>query len=100
MSDKPNCYACKHRRDVPGDAHSQCVHPHVAGTGLEVMAMCVITKKGGVIVNDVTVRGNPHGINEGWFCWPLNFDPVWLEECTGFEEIAAAMRADKRSDAL
>jgi len=20
-----------------------------------------------------------------WFIWPVNFDPVWLENCDGFE---------------
>jgi hypothetical protein len=27
----------------------------------------------------------PHGICNGWFIWPINFDPVWLENCDGFE---------------
>jgi hypothetical protein len=25
--DKPNCYECKHRGEVPGSAHSSCNHP-------------------------------------------------------------------------
>jgi len=24
---KPNCYKCVYRRNVPGSAHSRCVHP-------------------------------------------------------------------------
>lgn len=32
------------------------------------------------------VTGDPHGIRQGWFNWPLSFDPVWLESCEGFEE--------------
>ena len=31
------------------------------------------------------VTGVPHGIERGWFSWPLNFDPVWLRTCNGFE---------------
>jgi hypothetical protein len=34
----------------------------------------------------LSVYGNPHGIKNGWFAWPFNFDPVWLESCNGFEE--------------
>lgn len=30
------------------------------------------------------VKGVPHGIRMGWFLWPLNFDPAWLEQCNGF----------------
>ena len=29
--------------------------------------------------------GKEHGRNKGWFLWPLNFDPVWLVSCDGFE---------------
>jgi len=35
---------------------------------------------------ELNIRGNPHGIKRGWFSWPYNFDPVWLENCDGFEE--------------
>jgi hypothetical protein len=56
----PNCYDCVHRRDVPGDAHSACAN-HAA-----------------------VVTGDRHGVREGWFFWPINFDPVWLRSCDGF----------------
>ena len=36
------------------------------------------------------VKGDPHGIKSGWFCWPFNFDPVWLVECDGFDKKAEA----------
>ena len=60
MSD---CYKCIHRRSIPGDAHSMCVKP------------------------DSEVRGNLNGIRNGWFHYPINFDPIWIEnECRNFEE--------------
>lgn len=62
MSDKPNCYKCKHRGEIPGDCHSSCRN---------VTAI---------------VNANNHGVKNGWFYWPLNFDPVWLEACDGFEK--------------
>ena len=60
---KTTCYQCIHRFSIPGDAHSRC--------------------------NNLTanVKGNPHGITKGWFFWPYNFDPVWLNACDGMEEI-------------
>lgn len=57
---KPNCYECVHRLGVPGNAHSRC-NNHTA-----------------------KVTANAHGVAHGWFRWPLNFDPVWLQSCDGF----------------
>ena len=34
---------------------------------------------------ELNVEGNPHGRRNGWFNWPMNFDPVWLTCCDGFE---------------
>lgn len=59
---KPNCYKCQYRRPLSGDAHSGCVN------------------------EKASVVGAPHGIKNGWFFWPYNFDPVWLLECDGFDE--------------
>lgn len=60
MDKKPNCYECAHRREIPGNCHSRC-------NNLKAK-----------------VTGNPHGIRNGWFMWPLNFDPTWLTACDGF----------------
>lgn len=58
------CFRCKHRRSIPGDAHIQCVNP------------------------DATMKGNKHGIQSGWFMYPINFDPVWKEQdCKNFQEV-------------
>ena len=31
------------------------------------------------------IKANITGIKRGWFNWPWNFDPVWLENCNAFE---------------
>lgn len=57
------CYNCLYMRSIPGDAHIECVNP------------------------DVDMRGNKHGIQNGWFLYPLNFDPVWkLKLCNNFHD--------------
>ena len=38
----------------------------------------------GPVRTSLNVTGSPHGIAHGWFNWPFNFDPVWLERCDGF----------------
>lgn len=59
---KPDCYKCIHRRNVPGDRHSSCMNIHA------------------------DVDAELHGIKKGWFIWPFNFDPIWLINCNGFKE--------------
>jgi hypothetical protein len=99
MRDK--CYDCIHRRDVAGSAHSACAHPvtdatrssrfmQLAGAvgkrgGDELMAMASQFDEGPQRAADALgIRANYHGIRNGWFIWPVNFDPVWLEHCSGF----------------
>ena len=90
MTDKPNCYECKHRGRAIGSAHSVCNHPSNAQAKgdplLEIMAIFGSVGRTPPIQADtgLNVKGNPHGIRSGWFNWPFNFDPVWLESCDGF----------------
>lgn len=35
---------------------------------------------------ELNIKGDPHGIKKGWFNFPWNFDPVWLDNCDGYEE--------------
>lgn len=61
-TDMNKCYTCEHRGTIPGDCHSRCNN------------------------QNAKVKGNPHGIANGWFMFPINFDPVWLEKCDGYTE--------------
>ena len=84
-----NCYKCKWRGTVPGDAHSCCKHPDLKGTGADVfagiMAMVENVNQTSSNFEKFKIRANPHGIEKGWFFWPINFDPIWLENCNAFE---------------
>ena len=59
---KPNCYKCVHRGEIPGNCHSRCNNI------------------------EAKVSGHETGIKSGWFMWPLNYDPVWLQSCDGFSD--------------
>lgn len=89
MANKPNCWECEYQRDVPGSAHIACAHPSVGERpGWEkVMATFASVGRAPPVVGstpELSIRGSPHGIAHGWFNWPHNFDPVWLENCDGF----------------
>lgn len=56
------CYSCMNKRDVPGNCHIKCINP------------------------DESMKGSQHGINNGWFIYPILFDPVWKESiCNNYE---------------
>jgi len=91
MADKPDCYKCKYRRGLIGSAHSMCTHPSTQGINDDPLSeVLAIFAAGGrfkpfQIDTGLNIKGNPHGIKHGWFNWPLQYDPVWLEQCDGFE---------------
>jgi hypothetical protein len=65
------CYSCRHKRAVPGNAHIGCKNP------------------------DPTMRGEEHGIKHGWFCYPLLFDPVWkLSDCANYQAAPEYTKGD------
>ena len=82
----PNCYKCKHRGEVLGDAHSSCRHPAAS----PLYSQFFLMGKSAIASNEFELRGNTHGVRSGWFVWPINFDPVWLEQCSLFEDSTKA----------
>ena len=90
-TDTPNCYKCKHKSNVPGSCHSSCKHPSIGEIDPVEGMMAIFASVGRVtpVINsgakDLNIKGSAQGIRAGWFNWPHNFDPVWLESCNGFE---------------
>ena len=90
------CHECKHRGTIPGDTHSCCRHPDLNGATNDPLAgiMAMFASVGrtapqiGIqaISDKFQIKANYHGIKKGWFNWPWNFDPIWLENCNAFEE--------------
>lgn len=86
------CHACVHRRDVSGSAHSSCQHPATADVHADPADQLIglLGRRSGTRLIPsraaVTLRitGALQGIHGGWFIWPVNFDPTWLETCDGF----------------
>ena len=83
---KPNCYECKYRGEIPGDAHSRCLHPAIKTEGTNPIEAMIEAVCGKFIstANELGIQGDTHAIRNGWFLWPANFDPVWLRSCNGF----------------
>jgi len=91
MSEKPNCFTCQYRGSVPGSAHSSCRHPSIPAEHRDNMFVTMAALLSGstsllAAIKELEIAGNAHGISKGWFLWPANFDPVWLENCNGHTE--------------
>ena len=74
---KPDCYTCIHRGTVPGDTHSCCRHPKA-----KLILQSPFIRKP---LGELQITSNDGRMN-GWFMWPINFDPVWLETCNGYTQ--------------
>ncbi len=91
---KPNCYDCKYRGEIPGDAHSCCQHPKVKSESDDPLGKLLgifagVGRIGPIISEaaaDLGIKLDPYGIVNGWANWPWNFDPTWLDACDGFEK--------------
>ena len=84
---KPDCYKCQYRGTIPGDAHTICHHPLVKQDSNSFGALVdMLSGKNNDAAKELNIKGDQHGIRSGWFMWPANFDPVWLENCDGFKQ--------------
>ena len=90
---KPNCYKCQYRGGLPGDAHSCCHHPANDKINSNPFAQILgilgsVGRGPGIQASGkgLNIKANPHGIKHGWFNFPINFDPIWLENCDGFTQ--------------
>ena len=84
---KPDCYTCEYRGSVPGDCHSRCDHPKVKQDSNSFGALVdMISGKNMGAARELKIQSHPTGLKRGWFMWPANFDPIWLENCEGWKE--------------
>ena len=89
MPSKINCHKCIHLKPLGAtDSHYRCDHPYVWAHGVSksIKAMIALQKDEYIRgpVEDLRIVGNKHGIEQGWFFWPLCFDPTWLVSCKGY----------------
>lgn len=87
---KFDCWKCKYRGEVPGSCHISCKHPSIDPASSMEKVQTLLASVGrsppvGRECKDLNIKGDPIGIRGGWFHFPFNFDPTWLDNCDGFE---------------
>ncbi len=88
MKKKFDCWSCKYRDKVVGSCHICCNHPSV-NEQKEDKLMTQLASVGRVESEtrnskELNIKANQYGIKSGWFNFPFDFDPVWLQNCDGY----------------
>lgn len=87
------CLTCQYRGSVPNSRHSSCQHPKVndilGDHELLLRYMDGIINRHLIpnFYEDLKVEFAKEAIMEGWASFPFNFDPIWLRQCTGYQEV-------------
>lgn len=79
LNSKKHCWDCAYRKNVPGNAHIECMRDF---------------KKIEAPERDA------HGVRNGWCFFPTLFDPVWLGKCKGFAKKLNPKNVRKASSAM
>lgn len=80
MKKKHNCYNCIYRDTVTGSAHSSC-KAIPTDKGLHLLLALGSVNLVDKNTNEPLVKKNPVGVKNGWCLYPINFDPVWIDQC-------------------
>lgn len=84
------CHKCIYKGIVPGNTHISCEHPDSGRTKAEEGIDGLLAILGGGLPSGTPrklgIKADIRGVQNGWFAWPLNFDPSWLLHCDGFKE--------------
>ena len=88
---EPDCYQCRWKAPTE-DNHSKCIHPanrrllghlgpqsSASGT-IDGMPLIYL------IPTELRIKISKLGIKGGTFYYPFYFDPICIEQCSGFEE--------------
>ena len=93
MAREHNCYECIYREDLHHSHHSRCnllktaataVHQESAGSILELGIASGAMSLTDSNTGEPVIKISEHGKRNGWADWPVNFDPIWIDECPAF----------------
>ena len=92
-----NCYNCKFKQNIAGDAHVSCEFPNLtANDKFSISGLLIANFKQGnqVLKSNFGFSVDSHPVQNGWFNFPINFDPNWIQgECKKHSENPDIKRA-------
>lgn len=91
MSKCQNCHNCEYKARIPGDTHISCEYPYFSAEDKHKYSLLAIANPpmlNELLKQNFGFTGDMHGIRAGWFTFPINFDPTWMNgECTKHSNI-------------
>lgn len=85
------CHSCKYRKNIPGDTHSKCEYPLLKPQDAMNITMASMANPDAfnkVVLENFGFTASTHALQSGYFCFPSNFDPTWMEgDCTKHSDI-------------
>ena len=90
---KKRCENCIYRGEVPNSIHSSCNHPVAINIisdsdSLFRMMECITGESRlgytGSLRLKLKENYEDYALGMGYFIFPINFDPLWIERCEGF----------------
>ena len=79
------CESCIYKKKIAGDAHISCDCPFIRSLkeqGIDPIMITISQTRMISLAAQLGLTINKHGYQNGWCCFPINFDPIWLEgEC-------------------
>ena len=88
-NEKQTCLTCMYRGPVPHSRHSSCHHPRVDDImgDHDTLGMLIENLAEGkvpYIFDNLKIVVAPGAVANRYALWPFNFDPVWIESCSGY----------------
>jgi len=86
-----NCNNCKHKGGiVPGSSHhiSCNIFKELFESDMasEAEWLFLAGKFDILIDKQPAIKRNPHGIQNGWCDFPIQFDPCWIDDCKFYND--------------
>lgn len=86
-----SCSTCDYMKRIPGDCHIKCDYPLMDQKTSSILSLASIANP--MAFNQETQRmfgftAVEHGLLAGYFCFPDNFDPTWMNgECNKHSDL-------------
>ncbi len=76
-----SCSTCAYMKRIPGDCHIKCDYPLMNKETSSILSLASIANP--IAFNQEVERmfgftASEHGLLAGYFCFPDNFDPTWM----------------------
>lgn len=86
-----NCSNCRYKELIAGNSHISCGFPLMSSEEkikISILSMSNINQYKDIVKLNFGFETSDHAIQNGWFSFPANFDPIWITgQCVKHSEL-------------